>query len=183
MERRPIPGCVGYEADDSGHVWSTQTNWRNLGARQLAEHLGSNGRLCVHVQRDGRYVNICVHKLVALAFYGAPRPGQITRHLNGNPLDNRPENLAWGTYSQNNGEDRIRHGTALRGEFAPQAKLTSAQIAAIRWSYAFSGCTQQVLADIYGVSQSTISNHVLGLATRGGRRRPRTMRQSPQEVA
>jgi hypothetical protein len=33
------------------------------------------------------------------------------RHLNGNPADNRwPENLAWGTQSENN-LDRVRHGT------------------------------------------------------------------------
>ena len=33
------------------------------------------------------------------------------RHLNGNPADNRwPENLAWGTSSENS-HDLVRHGT------------------------------------------------------------------------
>jgi hypothetical protein len=32
------------------------------------------------------------------------------RHRNGNPTDNRPENLAWGTPTQN-ALDKILHGT------------------------------------------------------------------------
>lgn len=34
----------------------------------------------------------------------------MCRHLNGNPYDNRLENLAWGTPSENM-LDKVRHGT------------------------------------------------------------------------
>ena len=51
-----------------------------------------------------------VHRLVLEAFVG-PRPeGMVARHLNGDPGDNRLENLAWGTQSENN-YDKVRHGT------------------------------------------------------------------------
>jgi len=51
-----------------------------------------------------------VHKLVCEAFNGPGRPGQVVRHLNGNPLDNRADNLAWGTLSDN-AQDSVTHGT------------------------------------------------------------------------
>jgi hypothetical protein len=51
-----------------------------------------------------------VHRLVASAFIGPLPNGLETRHLNGNRLDNRPENLQYGTRSQN-ANDAVRHGT------------------------------------------------------------------------
>jgi hypothetical protein len=51
-----------------------------------------------------------VHVLVCETFIG-PRPdGLLTRHLNGNPYDNRIENLAYGTVSENS-LDCVSHGT------------------------------------------------------------------------
>ncbi len=51
-----------------------------------------------------------VHALVAEAFIG-PRPeGMEIRHLNGDPADNRPENLEYGTRSENSKDSKL-HGT------------------------------------------------------------------------
>jgi hypothetical protein len=51
-----------------------------------------------------------VHSLMAEAFIG-PRPdGQEVRHLNGQPADNRIENLTYGSKSEN-AYDSIEHGT------------------------------------------------------------------------
>lgn len=51
-----------------------------------------------------------VHSIVAAAFIGPRQDGMETRHLNGDPSDNRPENLTYGTRSEN-AEDSKRHGT------------------------------------------------------------------------
>lgn len=52
-----------------------------------------------------------VHEMVLTTFDRPKQPGEQCRHLNGNSLDNRwPENLAWGTPSEDN-YDRVRHGT------------------------------------------------------------------------
>lgn len=109
----PIPNLNGYEASNLGRIRSVdrvlinsagvQRNWR--------------GRIRVLTTRDGGYQTVWiqgivhdVHRLVASAFHG-PRPsGLVTRHLNGNPADNRPENLAYGTISENV-RDEVRHGT------------------------------------------------------------------------
>lgn len=50
-----------------------------------------------------------VHTLVCETFHG-PRPeGMVCRHLDGDPLNNCSENLAWGTQSENM-HDAVRHG-------------------------------------------------------------------------
>jgi len=49
----------------------------------------------------GRAWLVPVHQLVLTAFHG-PRPkGNVARHLNDEKTDNRVENLAWGTRSEN----------------------------------------------------------------------------------
>lgn len=58
----------------------------------------------------GRGNSRCVHELVLLAFVGEKPHKHECRHLNGNPADNRLENLAWGTRSENI-KDAVAHGT------------------------------------------------------------------------
>ena len=110
MERwLPVPGYEGlYEVSDQGAVMSLKKGrrprklqwWRGLYRTiQLFDKTGT-----------GRAKGFYVHNLVLLAFVG-PRPdGLVTRHLNGNPSDNRLSNLAYGTYSENQ-QDSIQHGT------------------------------------------------------------------------
>lgn len=59
-------------------------------------------------------VNQCLHKrvhvLVCETFHGLKTDPKLeVRHLNGNPKDNRAENLAWGTKAENI-QDIFRHG-------------------------------------------------------------------------
>lgn len=51
-----------------------------------------------------------LHHLVLEAFVGPKPRGMQCRHINGDSLDNRLENLAWGTPSEDN-NDRVRNGT------------------------------------------------------------------------
>lgn len=74
------------------------------------------------------------------------------RHLNGNPQDCRLCNLQYGTRLEN-AADRIAHGRQFRGEGSPMAKLTEAQVLAIRSA----NQPQAIIAKAYGVSQKLIS--------------------------
>lgn len=74
---------------------------------------------------------IYVHRLVAAAWHGAPQPGQgVARHLNGNALDNRPANVAWGSAADNYadsvrlGEVAPRHpcGKFVRAPLTPEER-------------------------------------------------------------
>ena len=87
---------------------------------------------------DGRANTVYVHHLVMFAFIG-PRPvGMECCHYDGDPTNNRLENLRWDTPA-GNAADKKRHGTArgptgLCGAEAGSAKLTDAQIVEIMQS-------------------------------------------------
>lgn len=93
---REIPGTNGtYEVSDRGNVRS----WSHMkqGAKLQPVPGGPRKYLCVRIPVNGKYKRVFVHREVALAFLG-PRPeGALIRHLNGNKLDNRLTNLAYGT--------------------------------------------------------------------------------------
>lgn len=90
-----------------------------------------------------------VHQLVALTFLG-PRPkGQEVRHLDGNPLNNRADNLAYGTRTENI-YDVMRIGGSWR-------KLSALQVLEIRRRLQ-AGERGADLAREYGVGETCISN-------------------------
>lgn len=72
-----------------------------------------------------------IHQLILLAFVGPMKKGQMVRHLDGNPSNNRLSNLAYGT-SRDNYLDSVRHGTAIRGERVHGAVLTEDLVRIIR---------------------------------------------------
>ena len=108
MTLKTIPEFPDYQVSSDGRVWSTRT-WRGQTGRWLKPKTGT-GYQQVNLYREGRQHDVYVHHLVAEAFLG-PRPGGMEiRHLNGNQLDNRADNLAWGTHGDNE-RDKVRHGT------------------------------------------------------------------------
>lgn len=119
---KTVPEYEGwYEVSDQGNVRSIE--------RTVQDSLGKHRRMpgkpiritkkhrhyCVTLSRgrtDCR--SVYVHHLVLLAFVG-PRPdGQLARHLDDDPANNRLTNLAYGTPSENN-FDAVRNG---RNSFA-----------------------------------------------------------------
>jgi hypothetical protein len=61
----------------------------------------------------GVVADIYIHEIVCTAFHGKrPSPDHQVNHIDGNPLNNHPNNLEWLTRSEN-----IRHGlnTKLKG--------------------------------------------------------------------
>lgn len=60
---------------------------------------------------SGKNKNITEHKIICTAFHGLPPPGKpYVRHLDGSRDNNRPDNLMWGSSSENS-RDAIKHGT------------------------------------------------------------------------
>lgn len=68
-----------------------------------------SGHLTVSLYRDRQTKLVKIHLLVLGAFVKPRPPGMITRHLNGDPTDNRLSNLTYGTYKENL-EDDILNG-------------------------------------------------------------------------
>lgn len=103
---KPIPDADGYEVSDRGRVRTYY--WRNRWwpePRLLALTPREDGYLRTTIHGETRYV----HQLVLSAFGREPQPGEIVRHREGNPADNAPSQLEWGSRSLNN-RDTARHG-------------------------------------------------------------------------
>jgi hypothetical protein len=102
---RPIPSWPNYEASSLGRIRNART------LRVLTPFLDRDRRYAVELPgRSKRRV----HLLVAETFHG-PRPeGLLTRHLNDDRLDNRPENLAYGT-KFDNWQDAVANGVPGMG--------------------------------------------------------------------
>jgi hypothetical protein len=101
----------------------------------------------------GNRTQMRVHEAVMLAFVG-PRPdGMFVCHNNSNYLDNRLENLRYGT-PRSNSLDRVYAGTDNRGEKHPLHKLTEKDVREIRKRHRM--MTQAKLAEKYGVTDSAI---------------------------
>jgi len=95
-----------------------------------------------------------VHRYVLLAFVGECPEGMQACHNDGNPGNNRLDNLRWGTPSNNN-RDKWLHGTEQTGERNPNAVLTEEQVRDIReMSKVYGG--QAAAARKYGVHQDTV---------------------------
>lgn len=115
-EWRPLPGFDGsYEVSSDGQVRSLgrvvlKSNGRTqtTPAKVLAQQ-PQNGYLLVHLRRNKAGVKVGVHRLMCLAFYGPPEPGQFALHGDDIGIHNVIENLRWGTRSENVA-DSIRLG-------------------------------------------------------------------------
>ncbi len=131
----------GYRIGIDGSVWTCAAlgrgknrskrrrnsigKWRMLIPQERAKH----GHLSVCLTDfNGVSMNKLVHCLVLEAFIG-PRPnGMESCHWDGNPKNNKLDNLRWDTPTGNRA-DQIRHGTlygmGLFGEKHPTSKLTT----------------------------------------------------------
>ena len=119
---KAVPGYEGrYEVSDQGRVRSLdrtvnqKSRWGTLYTSTRKGQLLRPGRmpgghLSVVI---GRGNSQCVHKLVLLAFVGPAPDKHECCHNNGNPADNRLENLRWGTRSENI-KDAYAHGARDR---------------------------------------------------------------------
>lgn len=152
-------GVSGYQVSNLGRVSSA----RRGALRILRPTRGSNGYLTVCLFWDNVKHTRTVHRLVALAFLGAPpTPAHELNHLNGARTDNRADNLAWVTSSENN---RHRYDVlgarAARGSAHGMAKLNEDGIRDIR-ARASAGESQQSIARRHGIAQQSVSDILRG---------------------
>jgi DNA-binding transcriptional regulator YiaG len=75
-------------------------------------------------------------------------------------LNNHIDNLQWGT-DQENADDRLRHGTQVRGEKQHLAKLNAADVLEIRRLWDTTRIQQKELAERFNTTQANISMVVL----------------------
>lgn len=156
-EWRPVPGMGGrYEVSSHGGVRS----YLRRGGRQKVwpdpvplRTYPSNGYRTVNFDQRTRLL----HRVVCETFNGpAPAGMSDCRHLDGDPLNNRSDNLAWGTRSDNE-RDKVGHGRSNRGERCGNAKLTAHDVLEIRRLKATGQFLNREIAEHYPVGKDHIS--------------------------
>lgn len=124
--------------------------------QQMTFRDGCKGYHVVTLSDGKRKRTTTAHRLVSEAFLGSCPTGQEVRHLNGKKRDSRLGNLLYGTHKQNL-HDALNHGTLKIGEDLPWSKLTEHEVKKIRRLHVPYRLTRKMLAQQFGVSESTIA--------------------------
>lgn len=124
------------------------------------------GYLYVTIFRNGEKKKEYVHRLVAEAFIPNPNHYPVVRHLNDIPYDDRVENLAWGTATDNM-QDCIKHGrfryfTEEDREAAMRIRRRPVKAINLITGEEFLFESQQEASRVLGISQTSISSVLFG---------------------
>lgn len=106
---RAVVGYEGlYEVSSTGRVRSLDRTvrgaWggpRRIQGKELRTWVSGQGYTVVEIARDGKKWQGGVHILVCEAWHGARPPGMVARHLDDVKSHVSPDNLAWGTVTDN----------------------------------------------------------------------------------
>lgn len=118
---KPVPNMPNVWADADGEVWTCH---RGIWYKHPTEP-STNGYPRITIRIDGKKKSYATHLLVATAYHGKCPEGMQCRHLDDNPLNNRPDNLAWGTHTENM-EDRKANAKPLQSiEFDERKEIVN----------------------------------------------------------
>lgn len=171
---KKIPGIPGYIISSQANIievdWTTALlldGHRLFASRPVHAWTVAQGYKAVQLWLQSKSgpkkgVTQLVHRLVAAAFMGEPTGlNDEVRHLDGDPSNNKADNLAYGSAKENSA-DKVLHGTTNRGSAHGMSKLTEQDVIALRVTYAAGQASQEKLAAKYGVSRETIGQIVRG---------------------
>ena len=161
-EFKVIPDFPAYRVSNYGRIQSRwkrgaffsgfqiKDKWKDLPTRPDA-----GGYLQIHLcDGYGKIKTARLHNLVAELFLGKKQVDKIViRHLDSNPSNNTVDNLAYGTYAENE-NDKIENGTWNTRNGG--AKITPLQVSEIRERLS-NRESHNSLALEFGVSRPTIS--------------------------
>lgn len=159
---RQLDWAVGYRFGDDGSISSCRSrmgltqDWHSIRPKQVS----IRGHQQVSLYIGGTKANRYVHRLILEAFVGPCPPGMECCHADGDPTNNRLDNLRWDTRKANTA-DSIRHGTKPRGSKHHRSKLTDDDIRAIR-RLRDGGMILRLIAERYGVTRPQIGSIISG---------------------
>ena len=137
--------------------------WRNGKEKKFT--IAKVGYEVVSFSNNDKTKNYYKHRLLLHAFIGKCPEGCEVLHINGNKLDNRLENLRWGTRKENVA-DSIKHGVAAIGAKNGQAQLTVDMVKYIR-QFSLTKDSVEKLSNQFQVSNYVIRKVLNGLTYKG----------------
>jgi len=162
VEYRTVAEHPGYRFTSDGRIQSCWAgigwkSYRSRNWRDLVRVINPAGYFIVTMKRRGKQRATHVHHLIAEAFLGPRPPGMFACHNDGNPQNNRVENLRYDTH-QGNEDDKREHGTRPQGIRVWSAKLDDEKVREIRRLRKEHGSSILKLGKRYGVHHSIISD-------------------------
>lgn len=156
---KSIPGYEGvYDVSSLGRVRSRPKRiWRNPKGWHLVR--SQIKRKSNHYRLSGRLFK--AHRLVLLAFVGPCPKGMEGCHWDGNPHNNRLENLRWDTHTSNEA-DKVRHGTNNALGRNGAAKLSIELVRNLRALYMTGKYSYSKLSEQTGIPISTFTGIMAG---------------------
>ena len=101
---KDIPGYEGiYQVSDDSEIIITKTG------QTKKVWINNKGYKCVDLYKDGKVKHALVHRIMAETFVPNPDNHPIVLHKDNIKTNTSPDNLVWGTYSENNSQ-AIRDG-------------------------------------------------------------------------
>jgi len=158
---KDIPGFPDYIITPMGEIFA-KPRLRPHGKFHRGRRI--KPQICSGYYRIGLYLNLkrtfhYIHELVLTSFIGPCPKNLQCRHLDGNRLNNKLDNLKWGT-AKENAEDRIIHGHVAEGDKNGNVKLNPNKVRVIRYLYRTVKFSLSDIAWQFDVRKSTISSIV-----------------------
>lgn len=161
-EYRELDDYAGIFAGSDGNIYTVTDSEiidgvRYVSLKSVRKYVCGNYETVRIMRKDFTMETVNVHALICGAFHGKPNNRSMlhVRHMNGNSLDNRACNLAYGT-PRDNWEDKLLVRTATIGEKNGMAKLTNDQRLQAYDMYS-EGCSQKKIAQHFGITQGAVS--------------------------
>lgn len=123
-EWRPLPDWP-YEVSNLGRIRRAKSGRTTRKNRVLRPSATKSGHLTTTLNDHPRKRTARINRIVCEVWHGPPpTPQHEAAHLNGDPMDNRPENLAWTTHRENE-HHKTLHGTANITPIAVQEAIVA----------------------------------------------------------
>lgn len=160
---KPVAGYEDrYEVSNTGRVRRVKPTRQRGKGSLLTQWPDVGGYPYVSLWHNNKRSNAKVHKLMAIAFLGEPKPNMQVNHIDGDKTNNHLSNLEWVTSSTN-----LRHAYKLglkqptRGERHGNVALSEEKVHWIRHNR--KQMTAAAMARQLGVTRPTVRNVLIGV--------------------
>lgn len=130
-----------YQISNFGRFYNKKTN------KFITPRAGGYEKKYLRVAVSGK--DYYLHRIVLEHFFGECPKNKQCAHLDGNPKNNRIDNLKW-VYPKENSQHKIIHGTSGKGSKNVMSKLTEQQVIEMRLLY-FNGFTSKEIEAAYKI--------------------------------